>query len=152
MKNCSLFGCLVFVSLAGTVGAASLAAAPVDYSREIKPLLQATCVKCHGATSQKSDLKLDTAAAALKGGVSGPAIVPGKSAESILIQTVEGTHDYVPKMPYKRPPLDAAQIALLKRWIDEGAKAPADEIASDDRHWAFIAPVKAKLPENGQAQ
>jgi mono/diheme cytochrome c family protein len=119
-------------------------AAPVDYTREIKPLLQATCVKCHGALTQKSDLKLDTAAAALAGGVSGPSIIPGKSAESSLIQTLEGKHEYVPKMPYKRPPLDAAQIALLKRWIDEGAKAPADEKPSDDRHWAFIAPEKAR--------
>jgi hypothetical protein len=125
--------------------------APVDYVREVKPLLQATCVKCHGATTQKSDLKLDTAAAALKGGVSGPAIVPGKAAESPLIETIEGTHEYVPKMPYKRPALDAAQIALLKRWINEGAKAPESEQPSDDRHWAFIAPVKAKLPDNGQA-
>jgi hypothetical protein len=135
----------VFVGLFGI----RVEAAPVDYTREIKPLLQATCVKCHGATSQKSDLRLDTAAAALKGGVSGPSIVPGKSAESILIQTVEGTHDYVPKMPYKRPPLDAAQIGLLKKWIDEGAKAPDDEKPSDDRHWAFIAPEKRPLPDVG---
>ena len=129
---------------------ASLAAAePVDYLREVKPLVQATCVKCHGKQTQKSDLKLDTAAAAIAGGVSGPSIVPGKSAESIFIQTIEGKHEYVPKMPYKRPPLDAAQIALLKRWIDEGAKAPADELPSDDRHWAFIAPKQAKLPDVG---
>lgn len=125
-------------------------AEPVDYVREVKPLLQATCVKCHGQLTQKSDLKLDTAAAARKGGVSGPAIIPGKAAESSLIQTLEGTHEYVPKMPYKRPPLDAAQIALLKRWINEGANAPENEQPSDDRHWAFIAPVKAKLPDNGQ--
>ena len=126
-------------------------AEPVDYVREVKPLLQATCVKCHGQLTQKSDLRLDTAAAARKGGVSGPAIIPGKAAESSLIQTIEGTHEYVPKMPYKRPPLDAAQVALLKRWINEGAKAPENEQPSDDRHWAFIAPVKTKLPDNGQS-
>ncbi|WP_254510976.1 PSD1 and planctomycete cytochrome C domain-containing protein [Anatilimnocola floriformis] len=130
--------------------AVSLSAAePVDYLRDIKPVIQAACVKCHGKLTQKSDLKLDTAAAAIAGGVSGPSIVPGKSAESIFIQTIEGKHDYVPKMPYKRPPLDAAQVALLKRWIDEGAKAPADEQPSDDRHWAFIAPKKAPLPDVG---
>jgi hypothetical protein len=124
-------------------------AEPVDYVRDVKPLLQAACVKCHGAHTQKSDLKLDTAAAALKGGVSGPAVIPGKADESPLIQSIEGTHDYIPKMPYKRPPLDADQVALLKRWINEGAKAPENEQPSDDRHWAFIAPVKTKLPENG---
>ncbi|QDU25256.1 Planctomycete cytochrome C [Anatilimnocola aggregata] len=122
-------------------------AAPVDYTREVKPLLQATCVKCHGAGTQKSDLKLDTAAGAMKGGVSGPSVVPGKASESLLIQSIEGNHDYIPKMPYKRPPLDAAQVALLKRWIDEGATAPTDEKPSDDRHWAFIAPVKPAIPK-----
>ncbi len=142
------FSCsLCLLSLLATFAAA----APVDYTREIKPLLQAACVKCHGTLTQKSDLKLDTAAGALAGGVSGPSIIPGKSAESSLIQSIEGTHDYVPKMPYKRPPLDAAQIALLKKWIDEGAKAPADEKPSDDRHWAFIAPEKAPLPQVGKA-
>lgn len=127
-------------------------AAPVNYLTEVKPLLQAACVKCHGAQTQKSDLKLDTAAAMLTGGVSGPSIEPGKSKESILIQSIEGTHDYIPKMPYKRPPLDAEQLALLKRWIDEGAKAPADEKPSDDRHWAFVAPVKPAVPPVPEAK
>ena len=78
-----------------------LVAAPVDYIREVKPLLQATCVKCHGTHTQKSDLRLDTVANALKGGVSGPSIVPGKASESLLILSLDGKHEYIPKMPYK---------------------------------------------------
>ncbi len=120
------------------------AAAPaaVDYTQQIKPLLQTACVKCHGASSQKGKARVDTAAAAIKGGKHGAGIVPGNSAGSLLVQAVEGTHGEVSKMPYKRPPLDSAQVTLIRQWIDEGAKAPADEQPSDDRHWAFVAPVR----------
>lgn len=116
------------------------ALAGVDYMRQVKPLLQLQCVKCHGATSQKGKLKLDTVTAAVKGGDHGPAIVPGKPDQSTLIAAVEGSHSEISKMPYKRPPLDAEAVALLKQWITEGAQAPADEQPSDDRHWAFLAP------------
>jgi len=78
--------------------------AAVDYLQQIKPLLQSQSVKCHGATSQKGKLKLDTAAAALKRWREhGTSVVPGSSAESLLVQTLEGTHAEISKMPYKRP-------------------------------------------------
>ena len=125
--------------------------AAVDYVQQIKPLLQSQCVKCHGATSQKGKLKLDTAAAALKGGEHGTSIVPGKSADSLLVQTLEGTHAEISKMPYKRPPLDSAQVTLVKQWIDEGAQAPANEQPSDDRHWAFIKPTRPDVPPGANA-
>ncbi|MFN0076548.1 MAG: DUF1553 domain-containing protein [Prosthecobacter sp.] len=122
---------------------AATASAAVDYTTQIKPLLQQHCVKCHGATTQKSQLRLDTAAATRTGGKRGAAL------PDLLIQVISGTHDEIPQMPYKRGPLDSSQIALVRQWIAEGAKAPADEQPSDDRHWAFIAPVKAPLPPNG---
>ncbi|HEY1051701.1 MAG TPA: PSD1 and planctomycete cytochrome C domain-containing protein [Prosthecobacter sp.] len=117
--------------------------AVVDYATQIKPLLQQHCVKCHGTSTQKSSLRLDTAAAAQKGGTRGPAL------PELLVQAVSGTHAEIPQMPYKRGPLDSAQIALIKQWVAEGAKAPADETPSDDRHWAFVAPVKAPVPAGG---
>ena len=120
----------------------SSAMAAVDYGREIKPLLQAHCVKCHGATTQKGKLRLDTGAAALKGGGRGAAIVSGKAEESLLVQAIRGAHDDLPQMPYKRGPLDSAQVELLQRWVNEGAKTPKNEQPSDDRHWAYIAPKK----------
>ena len=121
------------------------AAAPaaVDYTQQIKPLFQAACVKCHGAGSQKGKARVDTAAATISGGKHGAAIIPGDSAKSLLVQAIEGTHGEVSKMPYKRPPLDSAQITLIRQWIDEGAKAPANEKPSDDRHWAFVAPIRS---------
>ncbi len=119
------------------------ASAAVDYTTQIKPLIQQQCVKCHGATTQKSQLRLDNAAAARTGGKRGSAL------PELLVQVISGTHAEIPQMPYKRGPLDSAQIALIRQWIAEGAKAPADETPSDDRHWAFIAPLKASLPQNG---
>jgi hypothetical protein len=124
------------------------AAEPVDYVRDIKPLLAAHCLECHGPHKQRSGLRLDTAAAALVGGNSGPAIVPGKSLESRLLKAVRGADDVKP-MPPKEPRLSERQIALLKAWIDQGAKAPAHEVAAatgPSTHWAFQAPVRAPLP------
>jgi mono/diheme cytochrome c family protein len=107
-------------------------AEPVDYVRQIKPILAKHCYECHGSKKQESGLRLDTPAAALKGGESGPAILPGKSEESLLYLAVAGS-DVVDRMPLKGKPLADSQIALLKSWIDEGAKAP-DEPAPSDSH------------------
>ncbi len=121
----------------------------VDYSTQIKPLLQAQCVKCHGASTQKAKLRLDTAAAALKGGERGPSFQAGRAEASLLYQVVSGTHGEIAQMPYKRGPLDSVQMELLKTWINEGAFYPADEKPSDDRHWAYIAPTRPAVPASG---
>lgn len=117
----------------------------VDYTKEIKPILSGICYQCHSETQQKHGLRLDTAAYALKGGQSGPAIVPGKSEESLLIKAVSGTAHDLARMPFKKTPLDDEKIALLKRWIDQGAKSPADEKAESVLHWAFV-PCPAVVP------
>jgi hypothetical protein len=122
------------------------AADSVDYLRDVKPLVAQKCVACHGARMRKGGLRLDTAAAMRRGGRSGSAFVAGKSQESLLIQAVEGAPGLT-AMPYKRPPLSAAQIAVLKTWIDGGAQAPDDEKPDDGSpHWAFVPPVRAPLP------
>jgi hypothetical protein len=136
-----------WTSLTVLAGSILIGAAAVDYSREIKPLLADHCYRCHGASQQKGDLRVDTAAFALKGGENGSSIKPGQSADSLLIQAVKGTHDSISQMPYKKPPLAETQIALLARWIDEGAKAPADEQPESRQHWAFVAPQRPKVPE-----
>jgi hypothetical protein len=132
------------VLLAGFWIAASstLAADPVDYLRDIRPILSQHCYSCHGPQKQKSGLRLDTVAAACKGGNSGPAIVPGKSGESLLIKAVTTSDENLPRMPFQKPPLSSRDIALLKTWIDQGAKVPADErlesVANGKtKHWAF---------------
>src|SRR6516165_7044748 len=64
------------------------AAPPVDYGREVKPILSARCTSCHGAIRQKAGLRLDTAEFARRGGESGPAVEPGNSQASLLIDRV----------------------------------------------------------------
>lgn len=123
-------------------------AAPVDYTRDIKPILTANCVSCHGPTKEKSGLRVDTYARLKQGGNSGPGFVAKKSADSLLIHAVKGSHD-VAKMPPKGE-LPNEQIKLLSRWIDEGAPGPATpEVAvggtNKSTHWAF-QPIKRPTP------
>ncbi len=144
MRSTSLIISLAFVLLAppAAVGAG------VDYAKEVKPLIATACVQCHGAAQAKGGLRLDTAAAALKGGENGAVIVAGKSDESLLVKLVQGPHGQLPQMPYQRSPLSVEQVALIKRWIDEGASAPADEVPSQWTHWAFVAPRRPAVPGN----
>ncbi|MFN7139084.1 MAG: PSD1 and planctomycete cytochrome C domain-containing protein [Limisphaerales bacterium] len=112
----------------------------VDYMKQIKPIFSSYCYQCHSETQQKHELRVDTAAFAIKGGQSGPAIIPGKSEDSLLYQAIIGTAPDLARMPYKKNSLDESQIALIKRWIDEGAKAPADEKTDAVLHWSFVPP------------
>ena len=133
------------------------AAVNVDYVTQVKPLLAETCYRCHGADQQKGDLRLDTALLAVKGGETGPALIPGNSDKSLLIQVVMGTHDDIARMPYKKPPLSESQIQILRAWINQGAKAPVGEKpdepgAAARRHWAFRPPHRSAAPEVGQKE
>ncbi len=101
-------------------------ASSVNFERDIRPLLHARCIECHGPEKQKAGLRLDNKTAAMKGGASGPAIVPGKSAESELIRRVSSA-DATERMPSKGDPLTAREIALLRAWIDVGAEWPETE-------------------------
>src|SRR5687767_11278229 len=83
---------------------ASLRAASVDYTRDVKPVLAEHCYRCHGASQQKSGLRLDTVSLALKGGERGSALKPGRSADSLIVQAVTASHPDLPRMPYKKPP------------------------------------------------
>ncbi|HZT82316.1 MAG TPA: PSD1 and planctomycete cytochrome C domain-containing protein [Gemmataceae bacterium] len=124
-----------------------LAAEPADYLRDVKPILARHCAACHGPDKQRASLRLDTAAGARTGGDSGPAVVPGKADASRLIQAVTGAEG-VKAMPPKGPRLTAKEIAVLRAWIDAGAKGPANEIAEGPKktHWAFLPPVRRDPP------
>jgi WD40 repeat protein len=99
---------------------------PVDFYREIVPVLQANCLPCHNKTTTKGDLLLETPADMLKGGETGPAIVPGKATESLLLKVA--SHEEKPRMPPKENKVNAValspeELGLLALWIDQGAKA-----------------------------
>ncbi|HEX7902213.1 MAG TPA: PSD1 and planctomycete cytochrome C domain-containing protein [Planctomycetota bacterium] len=87
------------------------------------PVLEARCVSCHGPEKQKGGLRLDSRAALLKGGDSGPAAVPGDPAKSLLIQAVSGAHAELKRMPPKEI-LPADQVEALARWIKDGLVWP----------------------------
>src|SRR5258708_31324712 len=116
---------VMFVSFQTSLAAADEQPEAADYVQDIKPILSRRCYACHGAFKQKNDLRLDTAALAIQGGSNGAAIVPGKSDESLLIDAVTGA-DGVKKMPPEGEPLTVEQIAKLRAWIDQGAKAPTE--------------------------
>jgi ankyrin repeat protein len=91
----------------------------IDYLRDVKPLLEKNCYECHGVEKQQGGLRLDLRQNALRGGDYGPVITPGKSAESRLIRkVVDG--DGGDQMPPESE-LTAAEIGLLRAWIDQGA-------------------------------
>ena len=93
---------------------------PVDFGRDIKPILEQSCLQCHGRGRDKGGFNLDTRANLLLGGDWGEAVRPGASAESYLIELVAG-FDADMVMPRKGTPLTADQISLLRAWIDQGA-------------------------------
>ena len=96
----------------------------VDFHREIKPILEANCFSCHQGAKVKGGLRLDDRAAAFKGGkADGPAVIAGQAAKSPLHQRIVST-DPEEVMPAKGERLKPAEIALLRRWIEEGAVWP----------------------------
>lgn len=97
---------------------AGLPAAAISYDKDVRPLLEGSCVKCHGGAMSMGGLKLDSESDILQGGKSGPAILPGKSADSLLIKRVLGLND-APRMPMGGSPLNAQQISVLRQWIDQ---------------------------------
>ncbi|MFO0819590.1 MAG: PSD1 and planctomycete cytochrome C domain-containing protein [Pirellulales bacterium] len=144
---------LAIVLTAGSViaaepSASNPAGSAPDYLREVKPLLAKHCGECHGTRKQEGGLRLDTAMLLRAGGDSGPAIAPGKSANSLLIQAVRGLPDVSRMPPEGKTPLTAEQIDLLARWIDAGAAAPEGEKAEtvSIQHWAFQRPLRPAIP------
>jgi hypothetical protein len=122
------------------LAAAEGGVAPVDFNRQVRPLLSENCFRCHGpdAASREARLRLDQRDAALLPAKSGAiAIVPGDPDRSELITRITDVHDAMPPAETGKK-LKPADIDVLKRWIQEGAPyAP---------HWAFVPPVASSLP------
>jgi mono/diheme cytochrome c family protein len=127
-------------ALASAWGAMAPATAPpVDFAREVKPILAASCVRCHAAGLAQGQLRLDTREGLLKGGVSGPVVVPGSGKDSLLYQRLI-LDDPQKRMPWLSDPLSPAEVATLGRWIDAGAPWPEGLTVS------LAAPAAAVLP------
>lgn len=115
----------------------------VDYLREVHPLLQEKCGNCHLNGKSKGGLRLDSRESTLKGGVSGPAAIPGDSKKSLLLQLVEG-HDPDRLMPPDGPRLTPAEIEILRIWIDGGLLF--DKTAAANVYRPQLAPRTVQVP------
>ncbi len=130
--------------------AAAAAAFPPEsiefFEARVRPILVLKCFKCHGEKKQSNGLRLDSRESALKGGDTGPAIVPGKPEESLLVQAVAQTHAEIKMPPSGKLP--DSDVAAVKQWVAQGAPWPAAaagpsalaKAASEAaKHWAFQA-------------
>ena len=141
---------LVALALLGSahlaLGAAT-AEPKIDFARDIQPLLASRCYDCHGPEKAKGGLHLTSLKHALRGGESGePTLIVGAGAHSLLIKRVM-TDDPDDVMPQKGERLAPAEIALLRRWIDEGAVWPENL-----KHWSYVKPVRPAPPALASAQ
>jgi mono/diheme cytochrome c family protein len=139
------FASLALVLLGSTPVAA--ADPPIDYLKDIKPVLQERCYACHGALAQKGKLRVDSRANLLAAGV----LVPGKPAESELLSRVQSTEEAT-RMPPEGHPLKPDEIAKLQAWIAQGAPVPANDAPEPDPrdHWAFRPPQRPAVPQLAQ--
>ncbi|SIN90646.1 Planctomycete cytochrome C [Singulisphaera sp. GP187] len=144
----------ILFGLARAVDAGPLpppASQPVDYARDVRPILAKHCYQCHGPQRQKGGLSLHAKARALAGGDGGPAFEAGKSAESRLIELVAAVdEDDVMPPQGGGERLTPEQVGVLRAWIDQGAAWPDDPVGSSSiasDHWSFRRPVRSDLPE-----
>jgi hypothetical protein len=130
MRPSLLHGIAVLVgSVIAVVAPDTHAAEPDDYfATRVWPLLDSRCVQCHGPKKQKGALRLDSREAALHGGDSGPALVPGKPKESLLLRLVRHAEKDL-EMPPKEK-LAEAEIAVFERWIADGARWTTPRISA----------------------
>jgi len=95
----------------------------LTYEKDIKPIFEKSCFKCHGTEKQKGKLRVDTLAGVLKGSENGKVVDPGNGTKSVLVQNVARlvADDAMPPEG-KGDPLTKEQIGLIRAWVDQGAK------------------------------
>ena len=116
----------------------------VDFERQVQPIIADHCLECHSQDKRKGGLSLATYADALEGGRNGPAIRPGSSARSILLHRLTGAVE--PQMPKDENPLSRVQVALIRRWIDQGARATATSPPAPPPWEAPLALTRPHVP------
>src|SRR3954447_13103939 len=120
----------------------------VDFIKDVEPILNRSCVGCHGADKTRGGLRLDDGKLALLGGDSGAVIRPGKSERSLLIHLVAGVDAERSMPPEGRKKLTAEEVGVLRAWIDQGAAWPAKAavVVKKSSHWAFRPVRRQALP------
>ena len=129
---------------AGAAGMPAEQNAP-DFVSQVKPIFEKNCYSCHSGTAPKSQLRLDAPAGILRGGLGGQLVVPGKAADSRLVDRIEGLGGEQ-RMPLRGKSLSASEIATIRNWIDAGAKMPQGTGAEIEKHWSYKKPVRPAVP------
>lgn len=120
----------------------SLPAAPLDFNRDVRPILADACFHCHGPDSgtRKADLRLDTEQSFFGEGGNDPVVIPGKADDSPLYdRLIADSPDDIMPPPDSHKELKPEQIEIIRRWINDGAKWQP--------HWSFVKPEQPALPE-----
>ena len=120
------------------------ASVPVDFQRQVRPILSDNCFQCHGPNkaSRMADLRLDTSEGAFSKRASGTTIVPGDPEASLVYQRITHENEVVRMPPiHSKKELSGEQIDVLRRWIEEGA--------SWDQHWSFAPLERPQPPQTG---
>lgn len=118
------------------------AADPVDFNRQVRPILEVYCLSCHGDEKPKGDLQLRTRAEAIQGGYEGTSLVPGDPAKSPLYTTTTLPEDHIDVMPPKGDKLSGAQQETLKQWILEGAPWPESIVLKQRKKIDFVEQIQ----------
>ena len=135
------------------------------FEKEVRPLLQANCVKCHGGAKMRGGLRLTSRDGVLKGGDNGPAAVPGKPGESLLVGAINHDADRLPPRVEGMPPkgkLPGKDVETLTKWVKMGlpwtpgkseivAEEPKGAVVSEEskNYWCY-RPVKRPDAAGGQ--
>src|SRR5262245_20162617 len=154
-KRGKLLLCLICVGVSSaTLYTGSAANQAIEFARDIRPIIEAACYKCHGSKSARGQLRLDNRKLALEGGISGAAIIPGDAGKSLLLRRILGEGGEA-RMPMGAAPLKPEQIEMIRKWIDQGAVWPEEDRDPGgqrdggtvrQKHWAYIKPVRPELP------
>ena len=136
---------LIYAVIGFSSQSAALEPAKIDYASQIKPILTKNCISCHGVEKQKGGLRLDAGASILKGGNSGPILVPGKSSESKILHAVEGKDPETRMPPEPKALISKEQSVLLAAWVDQGAFISKQDLAASEVvkktpsvYWSFL--------------
>lgn len=151
---------LIFINAIVVLASQAYALEPtkVDYASQIKPILVKNCISCHGVEKQKGGLRLDAGASIIKGGNSGPILIPGKSNESKILHAVEGKDPETRMPPLPKALISKEQSALIATWVDQGAFISKQDMVANSvvkkapsTHWSFQPLVKPIVPSDNSA-
>jgi formylglycine-generating enzyme required for sulfatase activity/mono/diheme cytochrome c family protein len=138
-----------FIAAAASLFVAGASAADkIDFTREIKPILEVHCLSCHDVEKPKAGLRFKTRADALKGGDDGPSLVPGKPSESTLYTSTILPPDHDDTMPPKGERLMKEQTEKLRLWIEQGAEWPESQVLKPVKKIDFVKDVQPILEFN----